>query len=191
MRATLGDLVFSVGASAYCASRSTHAGEGVGDLRVRAIPRLHFGRGQLRSGVATSPLSSMRLDRIRDRLQPEHSTPYCAYTDAFECPFPRAENDLPGRHPGRGEGLVDRTQSVDPEHGRDGTAPRAAERSRSKSCGLHTFSADRAALAQKTSRGRVQGNSKAPAVKKSVARASDPLEGEGLKVASADAATAG
>jgi len=88
----LGDLVFMIN-GVECRLRLFHAGEGVGTSAF--VP---FRDGT--SGTESyGPGRYLTLDLTEDdRYELDFNrsfNPYCAYTDAYECPFPPAENDLP------------------------------------------------------------------------------------------------
>ncbi len=88
----LGDLRFSL-RGARLSLRLYHAGEGVGTsvfvpFRDGTSGRQSYGPGRYLT-LELSEDDRYRLDFNRA------FNPYCAYTDAYECGFPPAENDLP------------------------------------------------------------------------------------------------
>ena len=88
----LGDLVFPM-EGATQRLRVYHAGEGVGTsvfipFRDRTFGRESFGPGRYLS-LELSEDDAYDLDFYRA------FNPYCAYTEAYECPYPPVENDLP------------------------------------------------------------------------------------------------
>jgi uncharacterized protein (DUF1684 family) len=88
----LGDLVFSVGARPL-RLKVYHAGEGVGTSVF--VPF----RDSTSGGDSYGPGRYVTFElNETDEYEIDFNqafNPYCAYTDAFECPFPPAENDLP------------------------------------------------------------------------------------------------
>ena len=88
----LGDLEFTLEGRAL-ALRVYHAGEGVGTsvfvpFRDGTSGDESYGPGRYLT------LEMNEADEYTIDFN-EAFNPYCAYTDAFECPFPPAENDLP------------------------------------------------------------------------------------------------
>lgn len=88
----LGDLVFTLGRRTL-RLRVYHAGEGVGSsvfvpFRDSTSGRETYGPGRYLI-LDLNPEDRYELDFNRA------FNPYCAYTDAYECGFPPAENDLP------------------------------------------------------------------------------------------------
>ncbi|MCI4356047.1 MAG: DUF1684 domain-containing protein [Thermoplasmata archaeon] len=88
----VGDLVFSVGGRAL-RLKVFHAGEGVGTsvfvpFRDGTSGRETYGAGRYLT-LELNEADDYELDFNRA------FNPYCAYTDAYECGFPPAENDLP------------------------------------------------------------------------------------------------
>lgn len=88
----LGDLVFEVGARSL-RLRVYHAGAGVGTsvfipFRDATSGKESYGPGRYLTLELTED-DAYELDFNRA------FNPYCAYTDAYECGFPPAENDLP------------------------------------------------------------------------------------------------
>lgn len=88
----LGDLRFTLG-GAELSLRLFHAGEGVGTdvfvpFRDSTSGRDSYGPGRYLT-LTLSEDDRYELDFNRA------FNPYCAYTDAYECGFPPAENDLP------------------------------------------------------------------------------------------------
>lgn len=88
----LGDLSFRIG-SRVLALRLFHAGEGVGTnvflpFRDATSGSESYGPGRYLTLELTEN-DEYELDFNRA------FNPYCAYTDAYECAFPPAENDLP------------------------------------------------------------------------------------------------
>ncbi len=88
----LGDLLFSLEGRPY-RLRVYHAGEGVGTsvfvpFRDRTSGRESYGAGRyLTLELNEEDLYDLDFNRAFN--------PYCAYTEAYECPFPPVENDLP------------------------------------------------------------------------------------------------
>ncbi len=88
----LGDLVFPLAGSTH-RLRVYHAGEGVGTsvfvpFRDRTSGRESYGPGRyLTLELNEQDVYDLDFNRAFN--------PYCAYTDAYECPFPPVENDLP------------------------------------------------------------------------------------------------
>ncbi|HXQ94349.1 MAG TPA: DUF1684 domain-containing protein [Thermoplasmata archaeon] len=88
----IGELRFSMGGRSL-RLRVYHAGEGVGTsvfvpFRDATSGRETYGPGRYLT-LELNESDDYRLDFNRA------FNPYCAYTDAFECGFPPAENDLP------------------------------------------------------------------------------------------------
>jgi hypothetical protein len=88
----VGDLVFSVAGRAL-RLKVFHAGEGVGTsvfvpFRDGTSGRETYGAGRYLT-LELNEADEYELDFNRA------FNPYCAYTDAYECGFPPAENDLP------------------------------------------------------------------------------------------------
>ena len=88
----VGDLAFRLGGREL-RLRVFHAGEGVGTSVFVPFRDLTSGRESYGPGryVTLDLTESDEYDLDFNRA----FNPYCAYTDAFECGFPPAENDLP------------------------------------------------------------------------------------------------
>lgn len=88
----LGDLVFELAGRAL-RLRVYHAGEGVGTSVF--VPFRDATSGDESYGPGRYLTLEMNEADEYDLDFNEAFNPYCAYTDAFECPFPPSENDLP------------------------------------------------------------------------------------------------
>ncbi len=88
----LGDLSFTL-AGRPLRLRVFHAGEGVG--RNVFVPFRDATSGGETYGPGRYVTLELNEDDVYDLDFNRAFNPYCAYTDAYECSFPPAENDLP------------------------------------------------------------------------------------------------
>ncbi|EQD72360.1 protein containing DUF1684 [mine drainage metagenome] len=88
----LGDLVFSLEGHRH-RLRVYHAGEGVGTSVF--VPFRDLTSGKESYGPGRYLVFTLTEDDRYDVDFNAAFNPYCAYTDAYECGFPPAENDLP------------------------------------------------------------------------------------------------
>ena len=88
----LGDLRFTIGRRSL-ALRVFHAGEGVGTSVF--VPFRDLTSGSDTYGPGRYLTLELTEDDDYELDFNRAFNPYCAYTDAFECGFPPAENDLP------------------------------------------------------------------------------------------------
>jgi uncharacterized protein (DUF1684 family) len=88
----IGDLRFRVGTKSL-SLRVYHAGEGVGTSVF--VPFRDLTSGTESYGPGRYLTFDLTEDDAYDLDFNRAFNPYCAYTDAFECGFPPAENDLP------------------------------------------------------------------------------------------------
>ncbi|HEV2165993.1 MAG TPA: DUF1684 domain-containing protein [Thermoplasmata archaeon] len=88
----LGDLHFQLGARKL-RLRVYHAGEGVG--RDVFVPFRDSTSGRETYGPGRYLTLELNEEDVYDLDFNRAFNPYCAYTDAYECSFPPAENDLP------------------------------------------------------------------------------------------------
>jgi uncharacterized protein len=138
----LGDLVFRLAGRPY-RLRVFHAGEGVGTsvfvpFRDSTSGAESYGPGRYLT-LELNESDEYEVDFNRA------FNPYCAYTDAFECAFPPAENDLPvairagekvwsaERNPASPESAVRALLSPHPAGSKPLTAKRSSARSRGAS----------------------------------------------------------
>jgi uncharacterized protein len=90
----LGDLVFALDGETL-RLRVYHAGEGVGTSVFVPFRDRTCGRESYASGRYLT--FEMTEDDVYELDFNRAFNPYCAYTEAYECPFPPVENDLPVR----------------------------------------------------------------------------------------------
>jgi uncharacterized protein len=88
----LGELHFTLGGRAL-RLRVYHAGEGVG--RNAFVPFRDATSGRESYGPGRYLTLELNEEDVYDLDFNRAFNPYCAYTDAYECGFPPAENDLP------------------------------------------------------------------------------------------------
>ncbi|MFZ1023073.1 MAG: DUF1684 domain-containing protein [Thermoplasmata archaeon] len=87
----LGDLTFSLHSTAL-RLRVYHAGEGIGTSVF--VPFRDLTSGRESYGPGRYLTFELNQDDVYDIDFNRAFNPYCAYTDAYECGFPPAENDL-------------------------------------------------------------------------------------------------